>query len=343
MNQQEYDKGYNDCIEAIKQAMQGGAQIGPKPKSQNQSDLPPIPVMNPLNPSKDLIDEIEKERQKAVEASNDANLSEEEKQSIKDYINSLKDLKEKAETEAALASGQRDKINDIASKARLQKIQKVFNEIQQSPESALTNEVKIARIKEKQLKGERDLKQYNSSAIQNFEMSLINFIRKEISMKRERGYRRPDRRFHNSNIISKGRYMQPNDYIPSIFVYYDQSASWNEDDIKIGDDAIGELNKYKEQGKINLTLFYFSNNVHNKAIDARREGGTCGQPVLEHIIKHKPDNVIIMTDKDIDDCSSNIEVPGAVWFLWKNGEQSQNLKDHLRGKKETFNYNLVKN
>ena len=36
----------------------------------------------------------------------------------------------------------------------------------------------------------------------------------------------------------------------------------------------------------------------------------------------------------------NIKVDGAVWFLWRNGEVSHRLQEHLRGKKRTRNYNI---
>ena len=46
-----------------------------------------------------------------------------------------------------------------------------------------------------------------------------------------------------------------------------------------------------------------------------------------------------MTDSDIDDCRTNVVVPGAVYFLFKGGE-SQNLMDHLKGKKLTRKYDI---
>ena len=36
----------------------------------------------------------------------------------------------------------------------------------------------------------------------------------------------------------------------------------------------------------------------------------------------------------------NIKVDGAVWFLWRNGEVSHRLQEHLRGKKRNRNYNI---
>ena len=63
-------------------------------------------------------------------------------------------------------------------------------------------------------------------------------------------------------------------------------------------------------------------------------GGTAGQPILNHIQLTKPQNVLIMTDSDIWDCSSTVVVPGAVWLLFK-GAISKNLQEHIKGKKLT--------
>lgn len=98
----------------------------------------------------------------------------------------------------------------------------------------------------------------------------------------------------------------------AINVYFDQSGSWDEEKIKVGEQAVATLNQYVKQGLIKIYLYYFSINVHENARDARAEGGTRGQPILDHIMKNKPDNVIIMTDSDIGDCMSHVQVPGGV-------------------------------
>ena len=68
-------------------------------------------------------------------------------------------------------------------------------------------------------------------------------------------------------------------------------------------------------------------------------GGTSGTPILENIRETKPDNVIIITDNDISDCTESVTVPGAVWFLFVDGV-SYNLKEHLSGKRLTKSFEI---
>ena len=86
---------------------------------------------------------------------------------------------------------------------------------------------------------------------------------------------------------------------------------------------------------IEVDYYYFATRV---AKDRKSAGGsTNGKPIQTHIEQTKPDNVIIITDGDITDCSGMTMVPGAVWMLFFDS-QSNNLMDHIRGKKETRHY-----
>ncbi|MBQ6627974.1 MAG: hypothetical protein IJH65_04080 [Methanobrevibacter sp.] len=53
----------------------------------------------------------------------------------------------------------------------------------------------------------------------------------------------------------------------------------------------------------------------------------------------KPDNVIVMTDRDITDCREYVQVPGVVWYLFKDGK-SDNIVEHLTGKTATEVFEL---
>ena len=68
-------------------------------------------------------------------------------------------------------------------------------------------------------------------------------------------------------------------------------------------------------------------------------GGTEGTPIMDHIERTKPDNVIIMTDDDINDIESPVTVPGAVWLLFKGGI-SNNLIENIHGQTETKVYEI---
>jgi hypothetical protein len=113
-----------------------------------------------------------------------------------------------------------------------------------------------------------------------------------------------DRRHEDDkSIIKKGIILDdvPND-IPSIEVYFDQSGSWEADDIKIGIQAISVINDFAEKGEIKLDIYYFSNNVFSDAASARAQGGTSAWiEILSNLKAHKAKNAIIVTDSDMDD------------------------------------------
>lgn len=349
MDKKEYDKGYNDCIAAIKQAL--SQQNSPSSNSNKpaKSDLPPLPIPqnpqqdkkeDPLNPSKELLDKLEQERQKAIRASQSEQISDEKKKELQDYIDSLDDLKEKAEAQAKLAKGD---VDSLETDIRLKRIRKEFNNIKNSEENPLIGEVKIARAAERQFKRAEDAQKYKNSPLYKFKANLTNFIKRETALKKETSRKKPKASYTALGFYAPGKKWQdkPNE-TPVIFVYYDQSRSFNEEDIKVGNDAMKVLNDFVRKGQIEIVSFYFATKVYENADDARADGGTRGSPILTHIKTYKPDNVIVLTDNDIADCVEHITVPGAVWFLWRNSK-STNLLSHLHGKKETTEYFLEDN
>ena len=158
---------------------------------------------------------------------------------------------------------------------------------------------------------------------------------------RSRGptWTRFNKKYANTGLIRPGSSRLSQNKVPLINVYFDRSGSWNDAKTKDGERAIASLNDYVRKGQIKINLYYFSNNVHSDRRAAENEGGTEGQPILDHIEATKPDNVIVMTDSDISDCRTDTTVPGAVYFLFKGGE-SHNLMDHLRGKKVTQKFDI---
>lgn len=105
--------------------------------------------------------------------------------------------------------------------------------------------------------------------------------------------------------------------------------------------ALGVLNNYKDRGEIKLNVKFFSNNVHDNASEARHEGGTNLESVLQDIQKSNPDNVIIMTDADSEgDELPFTQIPGAVWLLFKNGDRSQSLIDAIKGRTQNLVFDI---
>lgn len=197
----------------------------------------------------------------------------------------------------------------------------------------LRDEASKAVWKEKEGKAKKELERYRKSGIYKFKLSLSNFLRDELDDERDGTWKRFNKNTASPDLIQKGRATEDGP-IPLINIYFDQSGSWDASKIAVGEQAMGLIYKYKNEGKLQAKVYYFSNSVVNDVNDPSLGGGTAGQPIMNHINQTHPNNVIIMTDSDIGDIRSNVTVPGAVWLLFKGG-RSQNLIDHLHGKKET--------
>lgn len=223
--------------------------------------------------------------------------------------------------------------------ARLDDIKKTFGD--DSVAADIENEAtsKVNKELRKKKAAEENEKNKYSSSIQRFRQSLRRFIAKQVSQNRDRSWKREDPSYEGSEFIRPGRIVDDNTKIPKINVYFDQSGSWGDNDIKVGEEAIGILNNYVERGEITIDIFYFGNHVSGNRNDVGRGTGA-GAELIEHIIATKPDNVIVMTDDDFDHWDEitqapNIKVPGAVWFLFRRGQRSIRLQQHLRGKSQT--------
>lgn len=237
-------------------------------------------------------------------------------------------------------------------KKRAAKLRKLMDDDMLS--AWLENETSQQKEKERP-KGEKEssgdsLKKYNKGTSllggeKEFKESLENFLMSLDDLEYEYSYRKFNSSRLAAGLLGPAWVGEWKEEIPVINVYFDQSSSWEDKDIQIGNDYISMLAEYEERGIIEVNLFYFSNFVHTTANAARREGGTNLTQVLNHILETDPDNVIIMTDADADYDSNvkkyNVEIHGAVWFLWKNGKMSTNLLKALQGNLLTESYELT--
>lgn len=198
----------------------------------------------------------------------------------------------------------------------------------------LKDEAGRAREKEREDKIRREVERYKKSGIYKFKLSLSNFLKKELDDERDYTWKRFNKTYANSDLVKAGRATEDGP-VPLINIYFDQSGSWDAGKIAVGEKAMGLIYKYQHEGKLRAKVYYFSSDVTPDVKSRMLHGGTNGQPIMDHIKQTKPDNVIIMTDSDIDDIRENVTVPGAVWLLFKGG-RSRNLIDHIRGKKETI-------
>ena len=194
-------------------------------------------------------------------------------------------------------------------------------------------------VKKKREKASSKGRSITIKNINEFQPSLNRFIKSQIIKKRGYSYAKPNKKYNPEDILKPGRTRAQQTKIPRINVYFDVSGSWGPEDIELGKYYISILNGYEQQKKIIVDLYYFANRVSKNPGNCG--GGTDGQPILDHIVETGPDNVIVMTDGDINDCTTKIQVPGGVWFLWRSDElYSKNLYDHLSGAKVTESFSL---
>ena len=243
-----------------------------------------------------------------------------------DSINNKQSKPFKSPEEQQEAKELQDRVNDL---------KKALKDLKNS----IMEETEEAKDKEAIAKRAQDLAKYKETPLSRFADSLNNFIKNEVATGRGKSWSRINKKYSGTGLIRAGTSRLASDKVPLINVYFDRSGSWNAQKSAKGAQAIATLNKYVTRGQIKINLYYFSNNVHSIEQQALNEGGTNGQPILDHIEATKPDNVIILTDSDIDDCRSYVTVPGGVWMLFYEG-RSQNLMDHLKGRKLTKYFDI---
>ena len=217
-------------------------------------------------------------------------------------------------------------------------------------------ETQVFKSRQKRTEAERkkQLKQYKDShGIEGFIVSINDFIKNEVKASTIRSYKKMNKTYNSnagSSIIRQGRMKRKNDRIPKINVYYDQSASWTVSDVEVGNAAISTLNKYVEKKQLIIDLYYFADAVSDTTDRNIISSGTAAGPlVIKNINETRPDNVVIMTDSDIDwyvkhrnQDLGTATVPGGVWFLWKNGERCDSIVKALKGKKLNKEFNISK-
>jgi hypothetical protein len=180
--------------------------------------------------------------------------------------------------------------------------------------------------------------------------SLQRAIALQISYSEERDdtWSAISRRNSGAGVIRQGQKINelPNKKIPIIDFYFDQSGSWDENDLAVGNQAVECLAKMQEDGKIKINIYYFSNHVHSDAYSARAEGGTrAWNDIIKNIVTTEANNVVIMTDSDMEDWWDGPKalkhtVPGFVWYLWRNGVNAPRLPRDLQGRGGTMQYSF---
>lgn len=256
--------------------------------------------------------------------------------------------KERQEAQAAKDAGEEYDPEALMDDESAEEREQRINDIQDmlGDESTRATAEKEARTKvdrELAKKKAADLRNSPSSNIQRFKLSLEQFIAKEVRPRRKGTWQKPHMGYEGSGIMRKGRRYSKDEKIPKINVYFDQSGSWDEKDIAVGLEAIGVLKNYEDRGEIKVDLYYFANHVSGNNDRGEIGGGTgAGAELIEHIRATNPDNVIMMTDGDMDYgqweeilSAPKVILPGAVWFLFRNSS-SRALPEWIKGARQTY-------
>lgn len=271
--------------------------------------------------AEDIQDAAEAAEKAAKKLKKDAENAASKSQQSADIFDTPEEQQAKADV-AARAKQIRDFIDDLKNK------------------TAVFDEASRARDKEKEAKSARDVQRYMGSGIQQFKMNLNRFIQTQID---EEGdpqdtYRILDPRYEDTDFLMPGRVVYRDKKIPLVNVYHDVSGSFDTaEKTAAAMKAIETLNNYVRSGDLEIKLYYFANRVSDDK--SKAGGGTYGTPILDHIEKTRPTNVIVITDGDIHDCSRVVTVPGAVWMLFYDS-RSENLMEHLKGKRQNKYYDI---
>lgn len=303
-------------------------------------DIPPeaMPGDEDEDQTSQQAQQIQQQAQQAGNQSSDKENKKEaedisqEADQVKDQID--KNNKSKAQNKGPFETDKQKQVDEETEK-KVAELKKALSELKQN----IMDETDEKIEQELAAKRAKDAARYKDSPMSRFTDSLNQFIKKEVATGRGPSWSRINKKYIGTGLLKAGSSRLASGHIPLINVYFDRSGSWDSNKTVKGAQAIATLNKYVNRGEIKINLYYFSNNIHSNEQDALSEGGTKGQPILNHIQATKPDNVIILTDSDISDCRTDVTVPGAVWMLFYDG-RSENLINHLHGKRLTKYFDI---
>lgn len=134
---------------------------------------------------------------------------------------------------------------------------------------------------------------------------------------------------------------------PSIDFFFDVSSSWENSDVELGKRFVASLKEFVDRGELELNVYYFSDIVGQDLQLVRSYGGTTAwTKILAAIESNNAKNVVVMTDRDMDQYAAKSGkkclVEGVVWYIWKIDSYyttgSQELPKYLKGMQGTTQY-----
>lgn len=253
-----------------------------------------------------------------------------------DDLNKIKEQeKDKDGTPFDTPEEQKQKQSNISDLER--RIKEIKDLIENSKiEDSLYKEVQ--RNKDKEQAAKEIKRRYAEAAepLNRFELNLNNYIRREVADERVDTWKRPSKKSYGTGIIKPGKVTRPSGKVPVVAVYWDVSGSFDDPEKTEGArQAISLLDQYVRRGKIKTKTYYHASRVSDTVEGAGRSND--GQKLLDHIEITHPDNVIIISDDNIDGVEGFVEVPGAVWVLFY-GTMAKQFMEHIKGERETEAY-----
>jgi len=273
-------------------------------------------------------------------------MSKEEKEALEE-----KGLKIPANVEIddEIRSDEEEEESEEDKQARIDRINDP-SEIEQDIEDIITDvdirQGDITRAKEDEKRAIAEKNKLLNFA--DFETDLFDAVRSQIGEAKtpDETYLKVNPTYADSDLLMPGMDYPDVKMKPIIYVYVDQSGSFDDNDIKVAEEAISTLWDFERRGKIETRMFFFANHVFDNPRDARREGGTHAFPdILRHINDSDANNIIVLSDADFDGQTNwqtcgNVGVRGCVWWLWRYGNRSWKAPEHLRGELGNFQYKL---
>ena len=232
---------------------------------------------------------------------------------------------------------------------------KTQNELSAEDVAKIRAETQAVKAREKELKQNQPRSRSSFKGFQEFLNSLYRAVALQVKINEvpDDSWSAINRRYSGSGVLQPGKKIQevPDSKIPVIDFYFDQSGSWSESDIAIGQKAVDILSEMEAAGKIKINVYYFSEHVHSDAASARAEGSTrAWNDIIKNIVVTNATNVIVMTDDDMEYVWASYSstdkqplkhtVPGYVWYLWKNGYNAPRLPKDLKGRGGTQQFSF---
>lgn len=334
----ELEKEIQDAIDQLdsgEQQAQGQSQTGRQKDSTDDNKETRTGNSNGSSPDRD---EEEGRGRRGFDSNKNNTRTEKSVQELEKAsraVDQMQDTLAEIEKKGRVFDDRKDVDIKIDIETRVREIKNALQDIR--IKNDLLGEVQANKAKEKQAAREYKERRYARSGLRQFTISLLNFVKKEVEDVEDYTYAKINPTYARDGFIipALGNVEAK---VPVINVYHDVSGSFSDPAKTEGAlRAIESIQQYVRQGLLKVNLYYVTDNVYTYEEGKHGYGGASGEAIIRHVKKTKPDNVIVITDSDADDCSSSVTVPGAVWLLFYDNK-APSLITHLKGKKESRHF-----